>query len=431
MLLSKCIRMRTVASLWVWAGGTTVWAANAPQFVPLGFLGPTSQSIAFGVSGDGTTAVGESVGSQGIEAFRWTEADGLVGLGFFPHQPDTSSQAHATNVDGTIIVGVAGRPDALLEEGAPFGWTEATGMLLIPNLGGSDTGGIAQSITPDGNIIVGWVGSPTGYQAFRWTQATSTQGLGLLPNEKISRALGVSADGSVIVGNGSVDTLDFPHPFRWTADTGKVILPALNPETIGSANAITPDGTVIVGQSAGRAVRWEGDQVENLGELPGGSQASTYWAQAVTEDGSIVTGVGDYNASQGTGEAFIWDAQHGMRSLRLLLLSQYGLTEVTDWVLFAATGMSADGSVIVGYGFDPQGFQEGWLVRLPSSKGDMNCDGTVDFGDINPFVQYLADFSTWQTTYSGCSPMNGDINSDGLYPDFGDINPFVALLTGG
>jgi hypothetical protein len=61
----------------------------------------------------------------------------------------------------------------------------------------------------------------------------------------------------------------------------------------------------------------------------------------------------------------------------------------------------------------------------------MNCDGSVDFGDINPFVLYLADYSAWLAAYSGCPPQNGDINEDGAYPDFGDINPFVALLTGG
>ncbi len=62
--------------------------------------------------------------------------------------------------------------------------------------------------------------------------------------------------------------------------------------------------------------------------------------------------------------------------------------------------------------------------------GDLNCDGTVGFGDINPFVQYMSDFAGWQATYGDCPAANGDINGDGVYPDFADINPFVALLTG-
>jgi hypothetical protein len=61
--------------------------------------------------------------------------------------------------------------------------------------------------------------------------------------------------------------------------------------------------------------------------------------------------------------------------------------------------------------------------------GDMNCDGTTDFGDINPFVLAETNPTLWQETYPGCPLLNGDINGDGTV-DFGDINPFVALLTG-
>jgi hypothetical protein len=65
--------------------------------------------------------------------------------------------------------------------------------------------------------------------------------------------------------------------------------------------------------------------------------------------------------------------------------------------------------------------------------GDLNCDGVVNFGDINPFVLYLSNFASWQAAYPGCNPRNGDINGDGTYGQgaFGDINPFVALLTNG
>jgi hypothetical protein len=66
-------------------------------------------------------------------------------------------------------------------------------------------------------------------------------------------------------------------------------------------------------------------------------------------------------------------------------------------------------------------------------RGDMNCDGTIDFADINPFVLYLSNIAVWQATYANCPLTNGDINGDGTYgqASFGDINPFVALLTGG
>jgi len=65
--------------------------------------------------------------------------------------------------------------------------------------------------------------------------------------------------------------------------------------------------------------------------------------------------------------------------------------------------------------------------------GDLNCDGTVNFGDINPFVMFLSAYDQWASIFLDCNPANGDINFDGTYGQgsFGDINPFVALVTSG
>lgn len=62
--------------------------------------------------------------------------------------------------------------------------------------------------------------------------------------------------------------------------------------------------------------------------------------------------------------------------------------------------------------------------------GDLNCDGTVDFADINPFVLRLSNPTAYLAEYPICPDANGDISGDGTV-DFGDINPFVALLVGG
>jgi hypothetical protein len=62
--------------------------------------------------------------------------------------------------------------------------------------------------------------------------------------------------------------------------------------------------------------------------------------------------------------------------------------------------------------------------------GDVNCDGTVNFGDINPFVLLLSNPAQWQQNYVECRMLNGDINSDGSV-NFGDINPFVSCLSSG
>ncbi len=69
--------------------------------------------------------------------------------------------------------------------------------------------------------------------------------------------------------------------------------------------------------------------------------------------------------------------------------------------------------------------------------GDLNCNGSIGFDDINPFVDLLVSgYPAWQAMYPGCPGENGDINLNGDYgqdgsADFGDINPFVDILTGG
>jgi hypothetical protein len=71
-----------------------------------------------------------------------------------------------------------------------------------------------------------------------------------------------------------------------------------------------------------------------------------------------------------------------------------------------------------------------YLQLIAGLMGDLDCDGDVDFADINPFILRLSNETQYVTTYPNCPDANGDINTDGSV-DFGDINPFVSLLTGG
>jgi hypothetical protein len=89
------------------------------------------------------------------------------------------------------------------------------------------------------------------------------------------------------------------------------------------------------------------------------------------------------------------------------------------------TPMTGGGFTLVG------GFWAGIATPAASCIGDFDCNGQIDFADINPFVQYLSSFAAWQAAHPGCSPLNGDINGDGTYgqASFEDINPFVAILS--
>lgn len=60
-------------------------------------------------------------------------------------------------------------------------------------------------------------------------------------------------------------------------------------------------------------------------------------------------------------------------------------------------------------------------------RGDTNCDGMIDFMDINPFVLALTDPIGYLQQHPDCSLLSADINRDGKV-DFRDINAFVELI---
>jgi uncharacterized membrane protein len=96
-----------------------------------------------------------------------------------------------------------------------------------------------------------------------------------------------------------------------------------------------------------------------LGDLPGGIFGSE--AFGVSADGSVVIGQG---RSASGNEAFLWNSLNGMRSLEDVLVNDFGL-DLTGWRLTEATGISDDGRTIVGRGFTPDGFDEGWIATIP------------------------------------------------------------------
>jgi hypothetical protein len=67
------------------------------------------------------------------------------------------------------------------------------------------------------------------------------------------------------------------------------------------------------------------------------------------------------------------------------------------------------------------------VTPLWPRAGDMNCDGSVTFLDINPFVAALTDPVAYGTNFPGCRIEHGDINHDGAV-DLRDINPFLLAL---
>jgi hypothetical protein len=120
-----------------------------------------------------------------------------------------------------------------------------------------------------------------------------------------------------------------------------------------------------------------------LGDCPGGGNGSQ--AQGVSGDGSVVVGFCDTGVPGD--EAFIWDAENGMRVLSDVLEQDFGL-DLTGWTLNAALETSDDGRVIVGFGVNPSGNTEAWRAVLApvvppvcSDGVDNDGDGLADGGD--------------------------------------------------
>jgi probable HAF family extracellular repeat protein len=130
------------------------------------------------------------------------------------------------------------------------------------------------------------------------------------------------------------------------------------------AVGVSGDGSVVVGSgnsaSGGEAFRWtSGGGMVGLGDLLGGD----FWSDAygVSGDGSVVVGSGTSGSGQ---EAFVWTASGGMQSLVSLLLAQSVDPAADGWtVLSSATAVSANGRYVVGSG-SRNGNTEAFLVDL-------------------------------------------------------------------
>jgi len=191
----------------------------------------------------------------------------------------------------------------------------------------------ANGVSADGSVVVGEslqcldlrCLSGQLFDAWRWTSEGGMVRFGDLLK---STATGVSADGSAVVGTDYIA----PAAWRWTSGSGVV---GLGGSSSSRASGVSADGSVVVGTGNGEAFRWTRDNgMVGLGDLLGGIASST--ASGLSADGNVVVGrsdseVGDY-------EAFRWTSDSGMVGLGFLPGGFYSF----------ALGVSADGSVVVG-----------------------------------------------------------------------------------
>jgi len=398
------------------------------------FTSGSGYSSIYYLSDDGNVAFGVSSNSDGIynwtEAFRWTEASGMEGLGFLA--PNTYGYGYSypflMSLDGSVVAGQSSNSDGIYNWTEAFRWTEASGMeglgFLAPyTIGYGYSSPSLMSL--DGSVVAGQSSNSDGIndwnEAFRWTEASGMEGLGFLAPYTIGYGYSspslMSLDGSVIVGQSSnSDGInDWDEAFRWTEANGMAGLGFLAPTTYGYGysypSLMSLDGSVIVGQSSNsdgindwdEAFRWtEANGMEGLGFLAPYTFGYGYsYPSLMSLDGSVI--VGDSSNSDGINdwnEAFRWTEASGMEGLGFLAPFTYG------YGYSYPSLMSLDGSVIVGDSSNSDGIIDWyepfrwtedagmqtigeWIgpdVDLTGLRfvfvGDMSADGNVLVGQI-------------------------------------------------
>lgn len=200
-----------------------VWTADGGyEFLDLGPRNVRNRyTYVNSLSGDGGVAVGRvytiNYGSANTknEAYRWdTAGSSAEFLGYLPGGDNDYSLAHDVSADGTVIVGLSDSGAAEFAEA--FRWTQAGGMVGLGDLPGGDFYSRAVAVSADGSVIVGESevereGFSRRHEPFIWTPDAGMLNLrdvfldaGLDADfvDSIYEVVDVSGDGQTFVGNG-------------------------------------------------------------------------------------------------------------------------------------------------------------------------------------------------------------------------------------
>jgi probable HAF family extracellular repeat protein len=362
----------------------TTWAQE-PTLTWLGVPSGYQGSYFIDISADGRTVVGQLLvgGSCGDDRrpIVWTRDRGFTILRSDGY---AGGVALAISADGLTIVG--------LRNSNCSGYYSAVWTfngLATP----SNADEVCFDVSANGSAVVGGTLYFGGVRAFRWTPTGGIVNLGTLVGGNWSEALGVSADGSIVVGRAR-DSSGKLRAFRWTQQDGMRNLgAAIGNEAFDQSEAvgISPDGNVIVGiayndrnEAVGfRNILQSGRRVNiSLGDPPAGFTG--VYPRRTNEDGSII--VGSMRKSNGTNRAMRWTQAGGLEDLNVTYASLLGQGEY----LAGASDITPDGRYIVGTGFKDGKFQgfilDTGVCNLPA---DVDGNGIVNDQDL---LQVLFEF---------------------------------------
>jgi len=276
-------------------------------------------------------------------------------------------------------------------------------FVQIPDFGGGISEMEVKDVSADGSVMVGTGNTNNGLRAFRADRNVVDadgvpvaaqlviQDMVTLQTLRSSAAEAVSEDGLIIAGYGATNNGN--RAFVTTvldATTDPItlestVLPMLGGGRFAEAYAMTPDGAIIAGRSDSskgpQACIWFVDSttgewvVKGLGGLSKKKfdSVATSIAYKVGSTAGDLMVVGRSQSILYPSEAFVWtgnpvledDGIGYLYDLEYILIKT-GVAEASgmgsEWIMSEATGVSAAGDRIVGWGVNPEGGIEAWLV---------------------------------------------------------------------
>jgi hypothetical protein len=165
----------------------------------------------------------------------------------------------------------------------------------------------------------------------------------------------------------------------------------------GEAYDMTPDGSYVVGAQYGSgdwndpnfdpllgasAYRFDGSNFDQILPNPGASPYDSWTPYAISDNGKVIVGsYGWWIYSY----PVMWVEGMGTVDFQWFLVSQ-GLDELWFWSLTNLTTVSADGSILGGYGWNPDFWYEGFVVDISKISvchapgGDETKERTLTIG---------------------------------------------------
>lgn len=222
-------------------------------------------------------------------------------------------------------------------------------------------------------IVAAWMCAFSGFELIGSVGVASAQVTLLGPN---TRANGVSADGSVVTGE---TTSGATKAFAWTAAGGRVDFgaePGMPLESLGLA--VSGNGSTVVGASLSGAFRWRGPGTfELIGQLP--EPVGHVGATGVSGDGSVIVGWG-LDDGAGIQRSFYWTQSAGMQQIPGVQGRALGVSRNTGVVV----GTAGIGNTR-GFTWSPSGGTR--VLQAPAgattpetTAAAINFDGTIVVG---------------------------------------------------